>query len=400
MLRPVLLLAALLAVLAASGAQGRPRASAAAGRQGVKEQLDTVRIRLVNIASQYQELEKQRAENVQQAKVLEEEVTSTNVKLAKAQSTLERVREELRTAEGSYNEHVDRFAKGLVQFYRLKNRPYLAFVIGAQDMAEFSRRYKYLQYMFQQDYAQLEGLRSTRLELGRKQQELEAATVELEAGRRQKEQKSQELALTINRGQEILESLGKEKQRALERARQLQDALEYIGRKAEQVAREAPVYEPPPALDLPVPTAQRRSIRPGQIAWPVDPRGEVQIVRAYGQSKSETGSLYFNPGIDVRVDGPQTVRAVESGKVMHRGDMPNFGKVVFIDHGGLPDKIISIYGNLDEILVPVGQEVARGQAVGTVGRSGADVQDATLHFEIRQNAHHQDPLKWLRAGIK
>ena len=32
----------------------------------------------------------------------------------------------------------------------MKNRPYLAFLINAKDISEFSRRYKYLQYVFQQ----------------------------------------------------------------------------------------------------------------------------------------------------------------------------------------------------------------------------------------------------------
>ncbi|MBI3894279.1 MAG: hypothetical protein HY303_22395, partial [Candidatus Wallbacteria bacterium] len=311
-----LALAAAAAIPASSPSPARPRGGAE--RQDVKDQLQTVRVRLVNITSQFEELQKQRNDNVQQAKTLEEEVAAINVKQARAVETLNRVRDELRTAEASYDRHVERFTKGLVSFYRLKNRPYLAFLISAQDMAEFSRRYKYLQYMFQQDYTELEGLQRTKQELVAKQKALETATRELEGARTQREQKSRELALTINKGQEILDSLGKERQRALERARQLQEALDYIGRKAEQVSREP--SPPEPAQALPVPVITRRSARPGQIAWPVDSGGEIQIVRAYGQSRSEAGSLYFNPGIDIRVSGPQTVRAVESGRVMHRGD--------------------------------------------------------------------------------
>ncbi|MBI4872938.1 MAG: peptidoglycan DD-metalloendopeptidase family protein [Candidatus Riflebacteria bacterium] len=376
-------------------------------RREVNEQLETVKVRLVNLTSQYEELQRQRNENLVSAKALQEELAGVSVKNVRAVESLNRIRLGLRQAETAHAEHLDRFAKGLAQFYKLKNRPFLSFLINSKDVAEFSRRYKYLQYVFQQDYLALEKLQNTRRELAAKQAAVEAASRELDLARQQKETKGLELTATIDRGQEILESLAKEKQKALERARQLQASLDYIDTKIRQVSRDS-VERPRPAPVTPlsvtvppdyvVPGTSRRSLAPGRVGWPLDTRQEIQIVRTYGQSRSETGSLYFNPGIDIQVGGRQQVRAVGGGKVMHRGDMPNFGKVVFVDHGGNPDKIISIYGNLDEILVPVGQEVARGQVLGTVGSTDGNGHDATLHFEIRQNAVHQDPLKWLQGG--
>ncbi len=402
----------LLALAASLGAQGRGERDDSR-RRAVSEQLETVKVRLVSIASQYQELERQRNDNVQQARTLEEDLVTVNLKHTRAVQSLERIRLELRQAEAAHQEHLERFTRGLAHFYKLKNRPFLALVINSKDLSEFSRRYKVLQYVFQQDYKELEKLQRTRKDLAAKQQALEAASKELEDTRGQKEQTGRDLSATIVRGQEILESLAKEKKRALERASQLQDSLAYIDSKMRQITREPagrlPPPEPEPEPSGPVVIAPppelpesspggAGSLRPGRIAWPIDTRQEIQIVRTYGQSRSETGSLYFNPGIDISINRPQQVRAIAAGKVMHRGNMPNFGKVVFLDHGGSPDKIISIYGNLDDILVPVGQDVVRGQAIGTVGNDGPAARDTTLHFEIRQNASHQDPLRWLQGG--
>jgi septal ring factor EnvC (AmiA/AmiB activator) len=89
--------------------------------------------------------------------------------------------------------------------------------------------------------------------------------------------------------------------------------------------------------------------------------------------------------------GLKTVKSVEAGKVIHQGRLPSFGKVLMIDHGGKNDKIISVYGNLDSIMVGVGQWVRRGDPVALIGQ-GAETQ---LHLEIRKNAEPSDPLAWL-----
>ncbi len=371
-------------------------------RNKVADELKDVKVRLVSITSQYEELKRQRTENLVLKERLEVDLGGLEATHARSAEALGRVRRELRQSESQYNEHTRRFTRGLIHFYRLKNRPYLAFLINSPDMAEFSRRYKYLQYVFQQDYEELDELLKIRRELTAKQMAMETASADLEALVQDKQSKTQELASAINREQELLQSLEAEKKQALERARKLQADLAWIDRKMKTLSSRPASKPTKPPKRLPaglaVPSSFRGKAKPGRILWPVDTETEVQLVRAYGQSRSETGSLYFNPGIDIQVPAKAKVRAIEAGKVMHRGEMPNFGNVVFIDHGGDPDKIISIYGNLADILVPVGHDVARGEAIGVVGNAGTPDLSGALHFEIRKNAVHQDPLKWLRGG--
>jgi len=67
-----------------------------------------------------------------------------------------------------------------------------------------------------------------------------------------------------------------------------------------------------------------------------------------------------------------------------------------IDHG----RHYSLYAQLDQAMVAVGDAVSKGQTVGTVG--GVNSQYGSyLHFEIREIRGAQgialDPTAWLRA---
>ncbi|WP_411826329.1 M23 family metallopeptidase [Luteolibacter sp. AS25] len=61
--------------------------------------------------------------------------------------------------------------------------------------------------------------------------------------------------------------------------------------------------------------------------------------------------------------------------IRHAYRDPASGKVKFVD---------SLYGHLDRIMVKVGQELKRGDQVGTIG-SNFGMYPAHLHFEIRHN---------------
>src|SRR3546814_17063305 len=68
-----------------------------------------------------------------------------------------------------------------------------------------------------------------------------------------------------------------------------------------------------------------------------------------------------------------------------------FGNLLLVRHAG---GWITAYAHLDRMLVKKGQQVSRGQAIGTVGSTGG-VSSPQLHFEIRQGTQAVDPAKFL-----
>lgn len=89
------------------------------------------------------------------------------------------------------------------------------------------------------------------------------------------------------------------------------------------------------------------------------------------------------------------VKAADSGHVIeaHYGTYNNgYGNAVVIDHG---NGFVSLYAHLNSIYVRVGENVRRGQQIGTVGNTGNST-GPHLHLEIRYQGVPRNPLSYLR----
>jgi murein DD-endopeptidase MepM/ murein hydrolase activator NlpD len=109
----------------------------------------------------------------------------------------------------------------------------------------------------------------------------------------------------------------------------------------------------------------------------------------------------FHEGIDIRCvhrdeqDEPiDEVRAIADGKVVHTNPVPgfsNYGKYVVIEHQWDGCNYYSLYAHLSKIAVGPGQQVTRGQRIGTMGHTGngIDRPRAHLHLELNLMLSHR-----------
>lgn len=122
----------------------------------------------------------------------------------------------------------------------------------------------------------------------------------------------------------------------------------------------------------------------GKFMWPL----KGKVVSLYGP-KSEG---LHNDGINIAAPKGAPVQSAENGVVAYVGnELKGFGNLLLIKHG---DGYISAYGHLDGIQVKRGDQITKGQVVGTVGATGA-VRNPQLHFELRKGTKAFDPMTML-----
>ncbi len=163
----------------------------------------------------------------------------------------------------------------------------------------------------------------------------------------------------------------------------------------------APLPGPKPLANMPAPSTD--PMRPAVVAplfheAPVafTPKGSGRftmpvlgpLLSSYGP---KPGGLH-NDGINIKAPQGAPVRAADAGVVVYAGnELKGTGNLILIRHEG---DYLSAYAHLDNMLVRRGQSIKRGEAIGTVGATGA-VAEPQLHFEIRKGTKAVDPAPYL-----
>lgn len=126
-----------------------------------------------------------------------------------------------------------------------------------------------------------------------------------------------------------------------------------------------------------------RSSRP--LQYPVS----APISENY-RSSEDSGGLH--KGVDFAVPEGTPVYAAGKGTVINADDDNNgYGLCVIIDHR---IDMATLYAHMSEITVKEGDEVNAGDLIGYSGKTG-NTYGAALHFEVRINGAHTDPVEYL-----
>lgn len=124
----------------------------------------------------------------------------------------------------------------------------------------------------------------------------------------------------------------------------------------------------------------------GRLGLPV----QGEIVGRFGAQRPEGGIWR---GVFIRAAAESPVRAVAPGAVVFSGWMRGFGNLLILDHG---NDYLTVYANNEAILKQVGEPVAAGETVASVGSSGGQSQTG-IYFEVRHRGNPVDPLEWVRV---
>lgn len=311
-------------------------------------------------------------------------------------SEIERVTRDLARAQDELAVKRQVLARRLRSIYKLGRYGDFEILLKAGSFAEVLSRYMYLRLIAEQDRRLVERIAGLEARIRADRARLEVARRSLADARETHVAQAQTLGQTERERESALRQVKSRRGAQLEAARQLeaetkkiQDVLVTLERRRaerEALARRAAEEA---GRRAPEPSASTLTGDFGALDWPVD--GE--IVERFGRSRHPVyNTEVVNNGIDIRAPRGAPVKAVEAGEVVYADWNGGYGQMVILDHDG---GHYSLYAHLDRIGVAIGQTVAEGQAIGTVGETGSLV-GPKLHFEIRQGGRAVDPIGWLR----
>ena len=128
----------------------------------------------------------------------------------------------------------------------------------------------------------------------------------------------------------------------------------------------------------------------GKLGWPCP--SSSRITSQYGY-RILFGVRDFHTGIDIGAVHGSNICAAESGTVIlaNYGWNGGYGNYIILNHG---NGITTRYAHASQLYVSAGQTVSKGQVIAAVGTTGNST-GPHLHFEVRINGSHTNPLNYL-----
>ncbi len=123
----------------------------------------------------------------------------------------------------------------------------------------------------------------------------------------------------------------------------------------------------------------------GTFIWPVD--GGGGITSPFGW----TGRRYHH-GIDIAASTGTNIFAADKGIVTTSAYHRTYGYYIIIDHG---NGYSTLYAHNSRLLKSVGAKVNKGDVISRSGNTGNST-GPHLHFEIRYNGDHKNPMSFFR----
>lgn len=193
------------------------------------------------------------------------------------------------------------------------------------------------------------------------------------------QQKEKELKKKLENQRKAEERLQNEIERVIE-----EEARKAAARKAARAPKEVAITREEKAL------SGDFSSNRGRFPWPV---ANGLITDHFGEHSHPVLKYVKvrNPGIDITTRSNEKARAIYKGEVSKIISIAQGNLAVIIRHGDY----LTVYSNLLEVYVKVGQKVEEKQEIGKIYTDAEDDNKTILKFQLRHESTKLDPEEWI-----
>lgn len=305
-----------------------------------------------------------------------------DIQLSKIFTDIENLTREITRLELEIEKQKTQYRLMIVQAYKMRNsKAALMFILSSESFNQANKRMEYLEQLAKYRADQIRKIENATIQLIQEKEALVAKKEEKDVVSKLKlaEQKKY-VSDREKQKKSIIEIQGQEEQLKQEliaqkkKAAQIQNAINAAINKeilAERKKKNTVKETKEIAL-----SNKGFEDNKGKLPWPVK-LGE--ITKGFGKQPHpvHAGVYTYNNGVDITTVKGSTVRAVYGGEVTSVIVIPGAGKAVIIAHGNYR----TIYSNLQETYVVVGDKVAVKQEIGALLINGTG--NSEVHFEIR-----------------
>ncbi len=383
---------------AAAAAQGRPGADLEESRRRLEEikaerdrlerQREALRDKVHDVNDELTNLERQKESTQRIVNEIERQIGGLT-------GQLERASAELILAQDNLAERRAILERRLVDIYKRGALYAFQVLLSAESFGDLLSRYKYLYLTSRQDRALVEEVERLRNRVVTQRNNLLYVRGELDRRRQEREAEYErygELAVERARRLDQLRRSARYTERRLTALERDEARLTSLLAALERSRREAAARNRAGLFTAPAPGAITTASL-GKLDWSV----EGTLVYRFGRDTLASGGVIRWNGIGIAAPAGTPVRSVEAGQVRLVGQFGTYGLTILLEHG---NGYYSVYAQLQSASVKLGDRVAKGQVIGTVGGVNSDY-GPHLHFEIRgENQIALDPTDWLKQAAR
>ena len=347
----------------------------------LENQQQAIKDKLSATKTEKEKQEAIRSSLTSQITTTQQQITLLDNKINYLQNDIAEKEQKIEELSAEVLEQQDLFMKRIRSIYKSSvGTSMLGMVFGVDSLGSYLSYGKYLSRISEHDSTLLQTLADNIAELRELQQQMQVEKEDLADTKVTAESKKASLTSQKTEVESTLQDIKKMEQEYLADQAAIQKEMQQIQADIDAIYAAA------------AGSGSRVDYSTTGFIYPI--KGYTYISSYYGWRFNNTD---YHTGVDFPAPANTPIRASASGTVIYvrtgagYGRNWGYGNYLIVDHGG---GFSTLYAHCTSIPVSVGDTVTKGQTIAYVGTTGWST-GYHLHFEIRRNGAHTNPLNYL-----